>query len=169
MVHAKDRSNLVTADAKRVKLETKYYDEHYQQIHRDDRMNPKRVSFWDGNENESFASGTQISHPITVKEYGGRWKPLKTGVIVICGTRTRFIEEPRLVNRVPVMMGNYVATQWTGFMKFPHESGEGMAVIRWKNEQYLLNPKSVESFPSDNQQKKKLIDRLQPDENRNLK
>jgi hypothetical protein len=54
-------------------------------------------------------------------------------------------------------------------MKVPHESGEGLAVVRWKNEQYLLNPKSVESFPSDNQRKKKLIDRLQPDENGNLK
>lgn len=169
MVHAKDRSNLAAADAKRVRLETKYYDEQFQ-AHKDARMNPKRVSFWDGNENGSFACGTQISHPITVKEYGGRWTPQKTGVIVVCGTRTRFIEEPRLVNQVPVMMGNYVATQWTGFMKFPHESGEGLAVVRWKNEQYLLNPKQIEPFhPSDNQRKKKSPDRLQPDENGKLK
>jgi hypothetical protein len=83
MVHEKDKSNLAAADAKRVRLETKYYDEQYQ-AHSNARVYPKQISFWDGNENGVFASGTQISDPITVKEYGGRWKQMKqmkTGVI----------------------------------------------------------------------------------------
>jgi hypothetical protein len=44
-----------------------------------------------------------------------------------------------------------MATQWTVFMTFPHESGQGLVVVRWKNEQYLLHPNSVKALPSDNQ------------------
>jgi hypothetical protein len=54
-------------------------------------------------------------------------------------------------------------------MKFPHESGQGLVVVRWKNEQYLLHPNSVKALPSDNQRQRKSIDRLQPDETGNLK
>jgi hypothetical protein len=61
MVHEKDRSNLATADAKRVRLETKYYDEQYQ-AHSHARMNPKRLLFWDGNENGSFVQDIYQTH-----------------------------------------------------------------------------------------------------------
>ena len=169
----KDAMNNQASEAKRIRVESKYYEEHLKAHLRDlkndpkkqdQMMEPKRIRFWDGTENGSFTSGLQMCNPITVKEYGGRWQPIITGVIVIVGNRTRLIDPARLEIHKQVLMDNYIATQQTGFIKFRNTTGAGVALVSWKNEKRFLHPNSFKALPSNTKRQCNAPDRLQPDE-----